>query len=1040
MPVSDVRLSIAAAVALALAAGLSGPAWAARIAPDKFPLGQSSRSGAVCQAVRDDDAAGAQARGARAWDVQCRGWDAPLGTLYAYSYQGEKAVAPQGVWRQALTKAGVECAAARPAAVSGVTHAALAECKAFAAKVDYVAYSAMTDGRAVAAQGFPQMADVLEAGLRVVGGVMAPPQPTQSLPAATASVAGESLIDAANAAAMAPEKLRDHGYNRNMTWNFTDAETDFRTLAQDPNAPDKLRAEAYLNWALNTSNNGNFDRAKGLFERADQFAGGDPVLKGLSYSYRALDFRNQRRFTESVAAAGEAREAYIKLERSQTNAALGASLQVGSGNDLTIPPEVAAKLREPNSLFDSAVIDTATRTLVRIAQVDLTEATSLEALDANAKARDFLVEARQILAQPSITGVEPWLAAQLDAELARQDEVAGQPADAQARLNLALSQLRQRQAGTAAEAFLLIEIARLDAISGRRDAAMTEFQAGIGLFRETRGSLGSSADSIAPYLDLLIAQSKADPARAADYAAQFMTAIESVGSITTAQVVAKLSAKLAQGDRAAAGLIRAYEDTRRQIRAKESEIAQLQSQNAYTATKKAAYEAELKELKTQQNELFSRVVTVDPKYGQRVTSDVSLKDLQSSLKPGELYIKVALLTGQGYVLAVTADGATPYRIDLGRAAAATLVNSLRKPFENETYLPPYDVAQSYALYARLFGPIQDKMSTAKHIIYEPDPALLSLPIAALATDQASVDLIKSRRKAARARGEGDASYSGVHWLGRTAETSLIVSAASFVQARKFTPSNGKHAFLGYGDPQLPSNDNAKAFSSVGNFEGADADLCRATREALFALKPLKETNREIQVVGNSINPADAEVVTGAAFSDGAVEGRGDLDQYRVLFFATHGLLPTKKDCLPEPALLTSVGGDASDGLLTASKIAGLRLDADLVVLSACDTGGGLASGIEDKTGLAGSGEALSGLTRAFIYAGARSLIVSHWSVDVHAMVGLMTAMFASGEPTQAGALREADLKIMSSSDQYSHPYYWAAFTLVGDGARPMPVR
>ena len=1021
-----------------LAAGLAGNASAARIAPDKFPLGQSAQSGAVCQAVRNDDAPGAQVRGARAWDVQCRGWDAPLGTLYAYSYQGEKVVGSGGAWAKALASMHVDCSAGRPVEVSGVRNAVQADCKAFEAKVGYTTIRAMAPDRVVAAQGYPQMADVLEAGMRVVGGVMAPPKPTQSLPAATVSLGGESLIDAANAAAMAPEKLRDHGYSQNMTWDFTNAETDFRSLAQDSGAPSKLRAEAYLNWALNSSNNGNFDRANGLFDRANQFSGGDPMLKGLAFSYRALDYRNQRRFTQSVAAAEQARNAFLVLQQAQTGGG-GEGLQVGPGNELVIPPEVAAKLREQNSTFDSSTVETTTKILVRIAQLDLTEATSEEALNDSVKARRLLEEAREILAQPAITGIEPWLAAQLDAELARQDEAAGKPADAQARLNLALTQLRQRQAGSSAEAFLLIEIARVDALAGRKEQAMAEFGAGIALFRETRGSLGSSADSVAPYLDLLIAQAKADPAHADQYADRYMTAVQSIGSLTTAQVVAKLSAKLAQNDRVAAGLLRAYEDTRRQSRAKESEIAQLQSQNAYTPQRKAVYEAELKALKDQENELFSRVVAADPKYGQQITTDVSLKDLQALLKPGELYLKVALLTTQGYVLAVTADSVTPYRIDLGRAAAGTIVNKLRKPFESNVYLPRYDLVQSYALYKRLFGPIQPQLLSAKYIIYEPDAALLSLPIAALPTDQASVDLMKTRRAQARARGEGDGSYEGVQWLGRSAQTSLVVSAASFVQARKFAPSAGKHAFLGFGDPELPTTDNPKAFTSVANFEGADAELCQATREALFALEPLKETSRELQAVGDSINHNDAEVVTGAAFSDGAVQARTDLDQYRVLFFATHGLLPTKKDCLPEPALLASVGPDASDGLLSASKIAGLKLDADLVVLSACDTGGGLEAGIQDKTGLAGSGEALSGLTRAFIYAGARSLIVSHWSVDVHAMVTLMTSMFESGAPTQAAALQVADLKLMSS-DKYSHPYYWAAFTVVGDGARPMPAR
>jgi CHAT domain-containing protein len=1040
MSVSGVRSWGVLAVAVVLAASLSAPAWAARVAPDKFPLGQSAQSGAVCQAVRDDDAPGAQARGARAWDVECRGWDAPLGTLYAYSYQGEKALGAGGILAAALTKARIQCAQAKPVAVSGLGRAERADCKAFSAQVGYVAYTGMADGRALAAQGFPQMADVLEAGLRVVGGVMAPPSATQPLPAATASAAGESLAQAAEAAASAPEKLRDHGYSRNITWDFADAETDFRTLAQNQDAPVKLRAEAYLNWALNTSNNGNFDRAKGLFERADELAAGDPVLKGLSYSYKALDYRNQRRFADSVAAAATARETYIYLQRSDEDAPMGQAVQLQGGNNLVIPPEVAMKLREANSLFDSSTIDTATRILVRIAQVDLTEATSEEALGQTAKARDLLIEARQILAQPTINGVEPWLAAQLDAELARQDETAGRRSEARGRLNLALTQLRQRQGGTPAEAFLLIEIARVDATMGLGDQSMAEFQAGIALFRETRGSLGSSADSIARYLDLLIAQSKADPAHAQEYASRFMVATESIGSLTTAQVIAKLSAKLAQNDRVASGLIRAYEDTRRSVRAKEAEITQAQSQNTYTPAKRAVAEAELKTLNDQEHELFSRVVTADPHYGQRVTTDVSLKDLQAQLKPGELYLQIALLTTQGYGLAITAEGATPYRVDIGKAEAGQIVGKLRKAFESESFVPRFDVAQSYALYERLFGPVQDQMLKAKDIIYEPDAVLLPLPLALMATDKSDVVLMAARRKAARANGEGDGSYNGIHWVASFADSSLVVSAASFVQARKFTASSGKHAFLGFGDPELPSSDNPKAFTSVANFEGADAALCQETREALFAMQPLNETSRELKAVGDSINPADSQVITGAAFSDGAVQARQDLDQYRVLFFATHGLLPTKKDCLPEPALLTSVGPDVSDGLLSASKIAGLNLDADLVVLSACDTGGGLEAGIEDRTGLAGSGEALSGLTRAFIYAGARSLIVSHWSVDVHAMVNLMTAMFASGAPTQAGALRQAQLAMMNSPGQYSHPYYWAAFTVVGDGARPMPAR
>ena len=133
--------------------------------------------------------------------------------------------------------------------------------------------------------------------------------------------------------------------------------------------------------------------------------------------------------------------------------------------------------------------------------------------------------------------------------------------------------------------------------------------------------------------------------------------------------------------------------------------------------------------------------------------------------------------------------------------------------------------------------------------------------------------------------------------------------------------------------------------------------------------------------------------------------------------------------------MTSLGVGDSDGLLNSSEILDLKLDADLVVLSACDTGGSSAG---DAAGLGGGGQALSGLAQAFIFAGARGLVVSHWQVDSKATQQLMTGMFRSGARTQADALRQATLPMMARTDQYSHPYYWSAFTVVGDGARPMP--
>jgi CHAT domain-containing protein len=184
-----------------------------------------------------------------------------------------------------------------------------------------------------------------------------------------------------------------------------------------------------------------------------------------------------------------------------------------------------------------------------------------------------------------------------------------------------------------------------------------------------------------------------------------------------------------------------------------------------------------------------------------------------------------------------------------------------------------------------------------------------------------------------------------------------------------------------------------------------------------------------------------EIVTGAAFTDDAIRSRTDLDRFRILHFATHGLVTAPRaNCPTRPALLTSFGGEDSDGLLSFAEIFDLRLDADIVVLSACDTAerAGLAATAE--AGISGGGDfALDGLVRAFIGAGARLVVASHWPVpdSYNATQRLITGLFTAAPGTSvAGALRQSERALMDDADT-SHPYYWAGFAVIGDGAMPV---
>lgn len=159
----------------------------------------------------------------------------------------------------------------------------------------------------------------------------------------------------------------------------------------------------------------------------------------------------------------------------------------------------------------------------------------------------------------------------------------------------------------------------------------------------------------------------------------------------------------------------------------------------------------------------------------------------------------------------------------------------------------------------------------------------------------------------------------------------------------------------------------------------------------------------------------------------------DLSQYQIVAFATHSLAAGEVVGLDEPALAMSnptlVNDTCSNGFLRLDDVLALKLNADWVVLSACDTGGNNGMG----------NEAISGLGRAFFYAGARSLLVSNWAVETVSARLLTTRLFhaQASRPgmTRAEALRESMLSLMNTpGTDYGHPAFWAAFSLAGDGA------
>jgi len=323
----------------------------------------------------------------------------------------------------------------------------------------------------------------------------------------------------------------------------------------------------------------------------------------------------------------------------------------------------------------------------------------------------------------------------------------------------------------------------------------------------------------------------------------------------------------------------------------------------------------------------------------------------------------------------------------------------------------FDGGSAHRLYAALFGAVAPCLAGASHVIQVLDADLLLLPTAVLLTGP-----------------DDGATPATAPWFVRDHAVSLLPSAASLVLLRSARPPSAAHqAFLGFGDPALNPTERP---GRVVDLSGLYATRGGANLAELRQLGNLPETAGELRALSTTLGDGGRHVHLGAAATEAALR-REPLADYRIIAFATHGLLAREIDGLSEPAIVLTPGDGRNrldDGLLTTTDIAELQLDADLVILSACNTAGGDGRG--DARGL-------TGLANAFFGAGARSLIATQWSVDSAASRDMMIGLIgAAARPDGAGiayALRDAMLKMIAASGPSSQPRFWAPFIVAGDG-------
>jgi len=424
-------------------------------------------------------------------------------------------------------------------------------------------------------------------------------------------------------------------------------------------------------------------------------------------------------------------------------------------------------------------------------------------------------------------------------------------------------------------------------------------------------------------------------------------------------------------------------------------------------------------------------------------------EIQAVLKPDEAFVSFYFSREGGFVWVVPQRGPVAFAvIKPNFRQISEIVHKLRLALEPQvafvSEIPPFDVALAYELFTQILKPVEASWRPAKSLIVTTNGALGLLPFGLLPTEPATV------------KTDTDVAFAGyrdVPWLARTHAVTLVPSAAALRTLRQLPPGSDKRErMIGFGDPifskeqlkvaALPSNTEAVQTTTRGMplMRRAAPQMDNVSSAQLSLLPRLPDTADELKSIALALHADPAKVLNlGVAANEETVK-KADLSKYRIIVFATHGLVPDELDGLHQPALALSapdVAGVPGDGLLTMDEILGLKLDADWVVLSACNTGTGAGAGAE----------AASGLGRAFFYAGTRAILVTNWSVHSQSARQLVSDLFArqAADPkiTRGEALRAAMIALQDGPGftdadgktvfTYAHPLFWAPYAIIGDG-------
>lgn len=523
------------------------------------------------------------------------------------------------------------------------------------------------------------------------------------------------------------------------------------------------------------------------------------------------------------------------------------------------------------------------------------------------------------------------------------------------------------------------------------------------------------------------------------------------------QALAASSARSAAKEPALAELVRKEQDLSKQVNAQLGTLNNVLALPSSERDEKGvhAISASIDSLRVARNKARQEINQRFPAYADLVSpKPPSVGEIKAVLRDGESMLSFYFGRDGSFVWAVPKNGPVVFSsVNATSGDIEAKVRKLREALEPHAAMvsdiPPFDLALGHDLYSLLLKPVEGGWKDAKNLIVVTNGALGLLPLSLLPTAPAAVKV------------DDDplfVSYRSVPWLARTHAITTVPSAAALRTLRQLPPGKpNRGEIVAFGDPIFSKTAESDALKMADIVKIADASnltrglplkrrnspkLDGVDSADLAMLPQLPDTADELKSIVLALQADPSKVLNLGRNANEKTVKTMDLSGFKVLAFATHGLVPGELNGLTQPALALSspaVTGDNGDGLLTMEEILALKLDADWVVLSACNTGAGAGAGAE----------AASGLGRAFFYAGTRALLVTNWSVHSQSARELVTDLFKrqaeNPKLTRGEALRQAMMALMDGPGYadpdgktefaYAHPLFWAPYSIIGDGGR-----